>query len=298
MASPFQTPSRAASSAGDGDASAMGALRLSAQFVSTYSGAQRVMIEEINNELGGDLELMALVKSCIAECKASKIAAAAQQQSLAKAVQASVDARKRKVATLVPEEVTEEIGMFVDWDPAVLTLPGADEYRLQIERGEHTHIKLFTYNDIETQAPLAYLVTDPLQQRVCFLSCTKIRLTSGAWVWDEPHRQYKSAWQGDGDDPACIFSPSTGQLEHVKFSFGFPWSVALGYPERHLHVNEVRERPHEFIGKQDHRDGRVKALIHEIDRRSQGHEWALCMLNFLCAPPINQSPGFRQRQVD
>ena len=74
---------------------------MSAQFVSTYSGAQRVMIEEIINELGGDLELMAVVKSCIAEYKASQIAAAAQQQSLAKAVQASVDARKRKVATLV-----------------------------------------------------------------------------------------------------------------------------------------------------------------------------------------------------
>ena len=33
------------------------------------------------------------------------------------------------------------VGMFVNWDLDVLEPDGADEYRLQIERGEHAHIK-------------------------------------------------------------------------------------------------------------------------------------------------------------
>jgi len=187
------------------------------------------------------------------------------------------------------------------WDQNVydywLKLPRADEYRREIERGEHAHIKIFSYNDIVTQAPLAYLVMDPLLQRVCFLSCTKKRLQSGDWVWDEPHRRYKSAWQGDSSDPACIFS-RTGQLEHVKFSFGYPWSLALGYPERHLHVNEVPGRLYEFIGKQDHMDGPIKALMHEINRAREGREWAHRMLKFLCAPYIHQSRWFLQKTTD
>jgi hypothetical protein len=170
------------------------------------------------------------------------------------------------------------------------------------------HSKVFSWSDItgfpqnpttpDSNAPLAWVFVNPDQHAVAYMGCGKTVGLEHGWVWDRT-RMYKSSWEGSPDQAQCSFDRDD-LIDWISFSFAGQYSIALGYPMRHLRLVRVNSRQNEIMAYlhkfRDHVCLYPKALMHECTLAREPNEWARRLLEFEMCRHITDSEWFRIHQ--